>query len=398
MALDLQPIKARVPAIFEFRQECKPKFVDPGAFTHSSAVPKDIRIDMLEDKAFVNLQYFKEGGANIIFSIHIDPTYPEPSQQLKLYLEGKLLRLPKAGRESKTLEKELAFILDDNHLIKHEACIVDSGIISQLNINLAQRKCSTPELEQYGDVSVSYDSSHGSYWLITDMRAREDQGQVMVHFKPKWLAQSPSAPSKTRRCRTCALQASQGARRTTTHCPLGLVSGEKRFVDKEILAILETQHRVSAGVAKDIERSITQFLYRDGGGFNILQKLRALQEENDPDGIIKFIDRYHNSDKRSFTELESIARAMTLRDCSLYLLLRPREGHVYDIEARLGDLDMKLPGLGFWLTEGKTSQKLQKWAAIEQKLNNGGWYTGTEGLQPGEERHNSCILWEQGTE
>jgi len=176
------------------------------------------------------------------------------------------------------------------------------------------------------------------------------------------------------------------------------VSGEKRFVDKEILAILETQQQVGVGVAKDIEVAIKQFFYRDGRGFNILQTLRALQEENDPDGIIKFIEQYYNSDKNSHTELEAIARAMTLRDCSLYILLRPREGHGYDIEARLGDLDIKLPEPGFHLVEEKTAKKLQKWVAAERRLISGGWYSGTEELQPGEERHKSCILWEQSTE
>ena len=398
MVLNLQPAKVRVSAIFELRQECQPKFIDRGSFTHSSPVSKNVRTSMLEDKAFVNLQFFKEGGSNMIFSIHMDPAYQECTEQLKFYLEGRLLRLPKKGRESKTLEKHVASILGNNYVIKHEACIVDSGIISQLNTCLEQLKCCTPKLRRYEEISVSCDYSQGPYWLVTDMRAREDKGQVMVHFKPKWLAQSLSAPNTARRCRTCALQASQRAGRTTTHCPLSLVSGEKRFVNKEILAILETEQQVGAGVTKDIEGAITQFFYRDGVGFDILQKLRVLQEENDPDGIIKFIERYYNSDKRSYTKLEAISRAMTMRDCSLYILLRPREGDGYDIEARLGDLDVKVPEPGSHLVEERTEEKLQKWAAAEQRLIDGGWYTGTEELQPGEERHRSCILWEHSTE
>lgn len=398
MALDLQPCNARVPALFELSQECQPKFIDRGAFIHSSAVPKNVCTSMLEDKAFVNLQYFNEGGANILFSIHVDPTYQESTQQLKSYLEGRLLRLPKAGRESKTLEKELVSILGHNHVIKHEACIVDSGIISQLNIYLGQLEDCTPKRRRHEYISVSCGCSHGSCWLVTDMRAKEDKGQVMVHFKPKWLVQSLSAPNTARRCRTCSMQASQGVRRTTTHCPLGLVSGDKIFVDKEILAILKTQQPVSVGMTGDIERAITQFFYRDGGGFDILQKLRVLQEENDQDGIIKFVERYYNSDKRSNTKLEAIARAMTLRDCSLYILLGSREGDGYDIEARLGDLDIKVPEPGSHFVEEKTEKKLQKWVAVEHRLINGGWYTGTEELQPGEERHMSCILWEHSTE
>jgi hypothetical protein len=175
------------------------------------------------------------------------------------------------------------------------------------------------------------------------------------------------------------------------------VSGEKRFIDKDISAILKTQQQVSVGVVKDIEEAITQFFYREGGGFKILQKLRTLQEENDPDGIIKFIEYYYNGDMHSHTKPEAIARAMTLRDCSFYILLKPREEDGYDIEARLGDLDMKLPEPGSHLAEEKTEEKLQKWATAERRLIDGGWYTGTEELQPGEERHKSCILWEQGT-
>src|SRR5579871_3846981 len=331
MTLDFQPVNEGVPAIFELSQECQPKFIDRDVFTERSLAPKIILTSTLEDKAFVNLQYFKEGGANIILSIHMDPAYQESTQQLKLYIEGRLLRLPKTDRESKTIENELSSILGHNRVIKHEPCIVDSSIISQLNIYLGRLEYCTPKRGRYENISISCDSSHGSCWLITDMRAREDKGQFMVHFKPKWLAQSLSAPSTARRCRTCALQASQGTRRTTTHCPLGLMSGEKRSVDKEILAIIKAQQSVSTGVAKDIEGAITQFFYRDGEGFNILQKLRILQEENDPNGIIKFIEQYYNSDKRSYIKLEAIARAMTLRDCSLYILLRPREGDGYDI-------------------------------------------------------------------
>lgn len=349
-------------------------------------------MSVLENTIFVSLEYFREGGANLIFSIHVDPAYQESA---KPYLEGRLLRLPKAGHESKTLEKEVASFLGRHHVIMHEACIVDSGIVPQLNIHLEQLQRGTSKHRSRGDVFVSSDCSRGECWLVTDMRAKEDKGQVMIHFKPKWLAQSPSAPSEARRCRTCALQASQGTGRTTNHCPLGLVSGENRFVDKEVLAILRTEQQVGAGVADDIEGAVTRFFYRDGKGFEILQKLRNLQEKNDPDGITKFIEQYYISDKSSYAELEAIAKAMTLRDCSMYIRLSPREGDEYDIEARLGDVDAKLPEPGSHLAEEKTEKKLRKWAAAEQRLISGGWYMGTEELKPGEQRHNSCILWEQ---
>jgi len=60
-------------------------------------------------------------------------------------------------------------------------------------------------------------------------------------------------------------------------------------------------------------------------------------------------------------EIMNVCRAMTLRDCTLFLR-RSNKG----IEARLGDLDLKQPG------------KAARWRLIEEGLIEEGWYANTE--------------------
>lgn len=63
---------------------------------------------------------------------------------------------------------------------------------------------------------------------------------------------------------------------------------------------------------------------------------------------------------------------MTLRDCSVYVRLPLDENE--EIEARIGDLDVKSPDKG------------EKWKEQERELIEGGWYRGQEPLTNGKER------------
>ena len=53
---------------------------------------------------------------------------------------------------------------------------------------------------------VYLDEDEPNAMLIADMSPRTDQ-EKLVEFKPKWLLQSPSAPPRSSKCRTCALKA-----------------------------------------------------------------------------------------------------------------------------------------------------------------------------------------------
>jgi inositol-pentakisphosphate 2-kinase len=65
---------------------------------------------------------------------------------------------------------------------------------------------------------------------------------------------------------------------------------------------------------------------------------------------------------------ELLLVAMTLRDCTLFLRLPEDEADDAQIEARLGDLDVKSP------------DKAPYWKQTEQELIDGGFYQGRAGL------------------
>lgn len=106
--------------------------------------------------------------------------------------------------------------------------------------------------------------------------------------------------------------------------------------------------------------AITQDANTDGcryltdSALPLLQTLRHHQASLHP----------HVLQGRDRSAIHDLCKAMTLRDCTLFLLKRA-DGQ---IEARLGDLDMKHP------------DKMAKWEATERKLINGGWYVGVDDI------------------
>jgi len=84
---------------------------------------------------------------------------------------------------------------------------------------------------------------------------------------------------------------------------------------------------------------------------SLFRILKEHQRRWDPSGVLMVAAEM---------DLRNLSKAMTIRDCTLFVLVKS-DG---EIEARLGDLDMK--GL----------DKLAKWRATEQGLIGGGWYMG----------------------
>jgi inositol-pentakisphosphate 2-kinase len=66
---------------------------------------------------------------------------------------------------------------------------------------------------------------------------------------------------------------------------------------------------------------------------------------------------------------EKLRAAMTLRDCTVFVRFPVNAENDDQIEARLGDLDLKSP------------DKAQYWKDTERGLIEEGWYTGTEKLE-----------------
>ncbi|KAL8387944.1 hypothetical protein RB599_002928 [Gaeumannomyces hyphopodioides] len=207
--------------------------------------------------------------------------------------------------------------------------------------------------------------------LIRNMRPRDD-AEKLIEFKPKWLAQSPTAPAGARRCRNCAREALRSRKKDegvgSILCPLRLLDRDSpesaRIVCDDLTAAAgreEEEEEAAAAVFAEGSReleSLRGWLLTN----ELLPRLRDAQLANDTVGVLEPTDTF------------SLGRAMTLRDCTCYVRLAPGGGAV---EARLGDLDLK-----------DQETKLEYWKNMELELIDGGWYMGTEKPQV----KTNCLL------
>jgi inositol-pentakisphosphate 2-kinase len=320
------------------------------------------------------IEYLDEGGANFIFTLRpaSDPL------DLPSRLRGKLLRLPKslphvlpADEQLQTFRRNFGNLFPVEHIITAELVRVDHSVVAALNDGLARMQPSTRPLHRLTDLLPDSDMAGQ---LITDMTTAP--GQTLVQLKPKWLHQSPNAPTNSRRCRTCALRAHRAAKRERTAsdaqeiCPLALIHGDVRI-----------RRRAFAQITAD--RKLREYLAVDAQP--LLLELRECQVDFDEAGVLGV---------EGETAIKSLCKAMTLRDCTLYVRRNGEQGSDdgsddenyaaggskraddgveggtsegdSTIEARLGDLDLKLPG------------RLDYWKRTEQDLVDGGWYTNEE--------------------
>lgn len=284
------------------------------------------------------LDYLNEGGANFVY--RITPTTANALRPPKL--ERKLLRLGKELPHVASAEYQLqAFntnfrdIFEEENLLHYDLIHLEQGVPIALNDGL--QEVSRPRQR----LGTGLPEEAMSGLLITDMTP--NTGEILVQLKPKWLAQSPNAPSGARRCRTCALRAQRASERVRTAtdaqgaCPLDLMNEdlEKR---KEAVYAITTDRRI-----REYLLSPAQVL---------LQRLRDSQATLDSKGILK---------TTGAENIHGLCKAMTLRDCTLFIKRSGKE-----IDARLGDLDLKQP------------EKLSRWRRVELTLINDGWYTNTE--------------------
>ncbi|CAK3882056.1 inositol-pentakisphosphate 2-kinase [Lecanosticta acicola] len=283
------------------------------------------------------LEYLNEGGANLVYRI-----LPKPHGELPTILKSRLLRLrkdlphiPTAEEQLKALDEDFRPLFARDNLVEHELIALDQNL--PLLLNDALQKTVRPGHRSGDFLPVEQMSA----LLVTDMTP--DTGEVLLQIKPKWLAQSPTAPPNARRCRTCALRAHRASQRIRTAtdaqetCPLDLINPnlEQR---REAIHALTTDRRLREYLLDQCQ--------------TLLQQLRSCQIAFDKCGVLK------TSDAGS---ISSLCKAMTLRDCTLFL---KRSGNA--IEARLGDLDLKQP------------EKLAKWEKVESTLLDEGWYLNSE--------------------
>lgn len=339
-----------------------------------------------------------EGAANVVFEIGFPPDYhsaptfqgeflplclpdTHPSDSwANTRISGWLLRVSKAPangepsrfnylKQQEYYAKQVRYLLRD-HIIQQELVVVrGSNIVRKLNNFLTsidhERK------EKFRGTYVA-DTNWG--FLVEDMRPKgwnphqnsfaqitnecvDPADVVLIEFKPKWLLQSPSAPTDATRCRQCALELfnfikDPSIKRdlpNTKHCPLflGNKNAPAEFNDPFRIAPKLRRH-IKPGNHHDLTNVL-----RCIADHRVIHDLRAAQKLSDPDGPL-FASR---SD-------ETFNFAMTIRDCTCFvqILIRPDSAQL--LKLRLGDFDFK-----------DSLVKFDRWQAQERDLITSGCYT-----------------------
>lgn len=190
--------------------------------------------------------------------------------------------------------------------------------------------------------------------------------QLLIEFKPKWVLQSPGAPRRWRRCRTCALRLSKHQK--PGFCPLDVASGDEQRVRRSVAFLLPAVQphglvlrgtETWAGTRDAVAERVLRYLR----GSELMAVLKGLHGALDPHGPVGMRDR-GEEDRRRFVT------AMTVRDLTVFLRidLDGSEGEIDGVEAKVGDLDLKTGDAGKW----------EYWEQVERMLTDDGWYEGLE--------------------
>lgn len=293
----------------------------------------------LEPASGLRLEYLAEGAANIIYKPLNPPESPSTEADLGFIPDGStstppptdvqpLMVDPRLGGKLIRLRKDLSTVLPvrtswdyyhkvvaplflDSQIVSQTLFKISPQVIGGLNAELRQMETYGQRPSERNGTYLAEDESYGT--LVSDMSS--DEASVSLEIKPKWLVQSPSAPSKSKRCRTCALQAMRLASRKDGHgvedgssgfCPLRLASGDRSQVGRAVDQIL-TSPKLSALQDELMRDLVVNWIMNDG----LLLRLKQLQMKLDPIGTLK-------ADMAS----QDFLTAMTLRDCTLYLRVR----------------------------------------------------------------------------
>ncbi|KAL9017103.1 MAG: hypothetical protein Q9185_005563 [Variospora sp. 1 TL-2023] len=320
------------------------------------------------------VDYLAEGAANVVFRVWSkraastkDDDFGQPGTstpdgvpRIDGRLRGKLLRLRKnlpfvahVIESHNHFEKEIKPLFPAGRLVEQLLCKVSPDFVKSLNDQLRRREADGLRSPRRRGAFLAEDELYAT--AITSMLW--DDEHISCEFKPKWLTQSPSAPSGAKRCRTCALRAMRQSKdhvppRSEDYCPLALAADDQEVLLSALKSILSG--------CKGAPLDLPNFVQKLGPFFRnneIIKMLRDLQIQKDPDGIFE-------SDPSSL----DFMTAMTLRDCTMFLKIPNRDSAEAQIEARLGDLDLKTPD----------GNKAEYWKQTEQQLIDDGWYTATE--------------------
>jgi inositol-pentakisphosphate 2-kinase len=301
-----------------------------------------------------NVEFVAEGAANALFRVNTAGPLP-----LQDRLEGRLFRLRKGTQgfgvsgtrppDFVDLTMTVSFLcqveleLGEDNVVSHEVVGLDAGALGAFD-NVLRRADANRDDKRRGWFLLD----QHEVLILQDMTPSSTEDAILFDFKPKWLAQSPSAPPGAIRCRTCALDIRRQRPIEKRFCPLALGSGKVDSVKASCDVLLP-----SLTLEWNREKILDELTaYFCGPGHRILNKLRDLQVRNDPDGVVAL----SKAQTRSSRTVEQIVKAMTFRDCSFLVKITKSKG--FQIEAKLADFDIKV------LTE----EKLSKWIEDEVSL------------------------------
>lgn len=296
---------------------------------------------ILEPTSGLRLEYFAEGAANIIYKPRNPPESPAAEADLQSIPDGSTSTPPPTDLQPLTIDprvdgklirlrKDLSTVLPiktswdylhnvvaplflDSQIVSQTLFKISPLVIKDLNIELHQMESHGQRPSKRNRTYLEEDERYGT--LISDMSSNE--ASVSLEFKPKWLLQSPSAPSDSKRCRTCALQAMRLSSRTDCHgaedsgtssyCPLRLVSGDRSQVLVVVDQILASPTLSSLRDYYRLKDLIVDWILNA----SLLQRLKQLQGALDPVGTLE-----------ADLATQDFSTAMTLRDCTLFLRVR----------------------------------------------------------------------------
>lgn len=311
----------------------------------------------------IGLTYLAEGAAHVVYRISLS----DSSTTTHPHLVGKLFRFRKSvpsavpcAQTVANFQNRIAPLFPEHSLVDLKLHLVPDqyALTAKLNAALEMRELNGSRPVQRRGVYLTPSNEEPHDILVTDMSPR-GPNERLVEFKPKWLVQSPSAPSGARRCRTCALREmrTEDERRTgeqhsgrghADFCPFDLLSSNDDVLEETVrmLSLTTEFPRTYVSIYKEQIQPL-------------LQRLGDLQAEYNNVGLHDF----ENGEGQDFSI------SMALRDCSVFV--KSRKGEIGFHEVRLADLDLKSSGGG----------KVQRWAWIEQRLVDEGWYMGTENAE-----------------
>lgn len=306
----------------------------------------------------VQLSYLAEGAANTIFSVLLSASSHLHNSSGKFVLR---LRKDIPGLcATRTLKQQFEdfivplFAVDPNLLVSGPLVKVSRDTVNQANDELRALEVSgkrkplrrgtyLPRFDVESDAILMPNLAHGP--------------GVVVEFKPKWLVQSPSAPTGANRCRTCALNISRRAavcteagasrgigRGDSGFCPLDLLSQHEHILIKALSQIW-TDH-------KSLPSFVRVFMVKVQPALHHLQRLQTQHGEVSHGNFLDTV--------------KDLGIAMALRDCSVLMrVVHESEDELDIVDVKLLDLDLKSAGGG----------KREKWAGTEWRLIDGGWYS-----------------------